>query len=68
VSDRFGLYRIDRLPPGTYTLRVAPGQLPGVELPTREVVVSDDFLFGQDLQLPLELSDVDPEAAPPSAP
>jgi len=31
-------------------------------------VISDDFLFGQDLQLTLELGDDDPGAAPPSAP
>ena len=68
VSDRFGLYRIDQLPPGAYTVRVAAGQFPGVDLPSRELVISDDFLFGQDLQLTLELGDDDPGAAPPSAP
>ncbi|PWB69524.1 MAG: hypothetical protein C3F15_14960, partial [Holophagae bacterium] len=53
VTDRFGLYRIDRVPPGTYTLRMAPGQFPGAELPVLEVSVTDDFLFSQDLQLPV---------------
>jgi hypothetical protein len=68
VSDRFGLYRIDRLPPGTYTLRVAPAEFPGVDLPTLTVVVTNDFLFGQDLQLPLDLGDGDPAVVEPAVP
>ena len=47
------------LPPGTYTLRVAPDQFPDAEMPTREVVITDDFLFGQDLQLPFVVEDRD---------
>ena len=54
-SDEYGLFRIDGLPPGTYTLRVAPGQFPEIvePLPERQVVVTDDFLFDQDLVLPV---------------
>jgi hypothetical protein len=59
VSDRFGLFRVDSVPPGTYTLRVAPDQFPDAEMPTREVVITDDFLFGQDLQLPFVVEDRD---------
>jgi hypothetical protein len=40
-----------------YTLRVAPDQFPDAEMPTLEVVITDDFLFGQDLQLPFVVGD-----------
>jgi hypothetical protein len=60
VIDRFGLYRIDRLPAGTYLLRVAPSQPKGAEPPTHLVVVSDDVLFGRDLALSFELPEEDP--------
>ncbi|MEM1180995.1 MAG: carboxypeptidase-like regulatory domain-containing protein [Acidobacteriota bacterium] len=48
VTDRFGLFRLDGLPRGTYTLRSRPG---ADRLATAErlVVVDDQFLFGQDL-------------------
>jgi hypothetical protein len=52
VSDRFGYYRIDGLPPATYGLTLADEERPGEgiwEMPRREVIVVDDFLFGQDL-------------------
>jgi hypothetical protein len=51
-SDRFGLYRIDGLAPGTYTVTVRA--VDGVALtaaPTRALTVVDDFLFNQDLVL-----------------
>jgi len=53
-TDRFGLYRFDGLPPGSYTLRVAERSFPDAdfELPSRRVEVRDDFLFGQDLRMP----------------
>ena len=53
ATDRFGLYRIDGVPIGRYTLRVSAAS--GVAeswLPTRIVEIRDDFLFGQDLVLP----------------
>jgi hypothetical protein len=69
VSDEYGLFRIDGVPPGTYTLRVAPGQYPEAaeELPKRQVVVTGDFLFEQDLVLPVSppaLLEPLPEAQP----
>ncbi len=53
-SDRFGYYRIDRLPPGRYTLRVALGELDVVdelECIGRSFEILDDFLFGVDLEV-----------------
>ncbi len=54
VTDRFGLYRIDRLPIGRYVLKISPESIPGAvdELPSRPIEIADDFLFGQDLVLP----------------
>ena len=51
-SDRFGLYRIDGLAPGTYlaTVRAVDGAAPATSA-TRELTVADDFLFNQDLVL-----------------
>jgi len=52
-TDRFGLYRIDSVPIGPYSLRVAAESFPSraEELPSRTVELSNDYLFGQDLQL-----------------
>lgn len=54
ATDQFGLYRIDGVPIGRYTLRIAPQNLPNssLSLPTRTLEIRDDFLFDQDLQLP----------------
>jgi hypothetical protein len=51
VTDRFGHYRMDGLPIGTYELRLEPFTQPGMgtDGPFRIVQVTDDFLFGQDL-------------------
>jgi len=56
VTDRFGLYRMDGLPVGSYLLRVEPFTRSGVgaEGPSRIVRITDDFLFGQDLSLPAD--------------
>ncbi|GAK60061.1 Alr3592 protein [Candidatus Vecturithrix granuli] len=54
LTDQFGLYRIDGLPPGIYRLRAAtqsPSD-PFMASPEREIEIVDDFLFGQDIQLP----------------
>ena len=53
VTDRYGLYRIDRVPPGSYRLRVASETPPEGDSPPAErpVEVDDSFLFGQDLDL-----------------
>lgn len=51
VSDRFGLYRLDRLPIGTYLLRVVPDeQVEGAETVQRIVEIRDGFLFDQNLE------------------
>ena len=53
TTNRFGLYRLDGVPIGTYQLRIAPDSLPRAgELPIREIEIRDSFLFGQDLVLP----------------
>ena len=51
VTDRFGLYRMDGLPIGRYTLRPAPESRPAasIALASREIEIRDDFLFDQDL-------------------
>ena len=53
-TDRFGLFRVDGAPIGTYTLRVATESFPSrlADLPSRRVEISDDYKFGQDLQVP----------------
>jgi len=66
TSDRFGLYRIDGVAPGRYLLRLAAGSVPeGVESPSRAIVVVDDFLFEQDLTVPVAVSLMRPDAPPP---
>lgn len=54
ATDQFGLFRIDGLPPGAYTLRIAPESLlPGASsAPQRKITIADDFLFQQDLAWP----------------
>ena len=53
TTDRFGLYRIDRLRIGSYTLRVASeaGEDVDDRRPERPIEITDGFLFGQDLVL-----------------
>ncbi|HVN33607.1 MAG TPA: carboxypeptidase-like regulatory domain-containing protein, partial [Thermoanaerobaculaceae bacterium] len=53
-TDTFGLYRIDGVAPGHYVVRLAAGAVPtGVTPPSREVAIVDDFLFDQDLTVPV---------------
>ncbi|HVO53765.1 MAG TPA: carboxypeptidase-like regulatory domain-containing protein [Solirubrobacterales bacterium] len=53
-TDGFGLYRIDEVLPGHYVVRLAKDGVPaGVVAPSREVVIVDDFLFDQDLKVPV---------------
>jgi hypothetical protein len=61
TTDAFGLFRVDGLPIGRYELRPVEEDLGGAVSPTprREIEIRDDFLFGQDLQLPVVV------AAPP---
>jgi len=62
VTDRFGLYRIDGLEIGTYLLRPKPFTLPGLDPDTPSIVIPvvDDYLFGQDLELPMAVGDDTP--------
>lgn len=52
-TDQFGLYRMDGLPVGTYVLRAVAESLPEGVQPgsSRQIPITDDFLFDQDLQL-----------------
>jgi hypothetical protein len=64
VSDRFGLFRLDGLAIGRYTLRVVPESAPGISpRSSRPLEIRDEFLFGQDLVLPPA-----PAAAPNGGP
>ena len=53
-TDRFGLYRMDEVPPGRYVLRLSTGDLPpeAAAPPTLLVEVTDDVLVDQNLTLP----------------
>jgi hypothetical protein len=55
LTDRFGLYRIDGLEIGTYLLRPRSTALPGLDLDSGSIVIPvvDDYLFGQDINLPV---------------
>ncbi|MGD1871814.1 MAG: carboxypeptidase regulatory-like domain-containing protein [Mastigocoleus sp.] len=54
-TDKFGLYRLDGVPVGNYTLRVSPQDSVGslTNLPKRRVKVSQEFVYEQNLQLPI---------------
>ncbi|MEM7554394.1 MAG: carboxypeptidase regulatory-like domain-containing protein [Cyanobacteria bacterium P01_A01_bin.84] len=54
-TDKFGLYRLDGVPVGNYTLRVSPQDSVGSlsNLPKRRVKVSREFVYEQNLQLPI---------------
>jgi hypothetical protein len=55
VTDQFGLYRLDRVPVGNYTLRVPSqdGITNSVNLPNLQVAINKDFIYDQNLQLPI---------------
>ena len=55
VTDEFGLYRLDGVPIGNYTLQVPPQNTikDGVNLPTRAVTINSQFIYDQNLQLPI---------------
>ncbi|GAB1542224.1 hypothetical protein NUACC21_48980 [Scytonema sp. NUACC21] len=55
VTDEFGLYRLDGVPVGVYTLRVSPQDSlnPNDTLPKREINIRNQFVYDQDLQLPV---------------
>lgn len=47
ISNAFGFYRIDQLPPGDYLLSAT--DIEGNTTPLRNIYIEDDYLFGQDL-------------------
>jgi hypothetical protein len=67
VTDQFGLFRIDGVPPGSYTLRVLPAVCGSrsAESVERAVVVRADFVFDQDLVVPCDGPQAPASPSPP---
>ncbi|MEA5505306.1 carboxypeptidase regulatory-like domain-containing protein [Halotia wernerae UHCC 0503] len=55
TTDQFGLYRLDGVPVGNYTLRVPAqeGITNGITLPNLQVAINKDFVYDQNLKLPI---------------
>ena len=55
TTDQFGLYRLDGVPVGNYTLRVSPQDALNYNntLPKLQVVINNKFVYNQNLQLPV---------------
>lgn len=55
VTDEFGLYRLDGVPVGVYTLRVSPQDSlnPNDSLPKLEIQIRNQFVYDRNLQLPI---------------
>ena len=55
TTDQFGLYRLDGVPVGKYTLQVSPQDElnSNNNLPKRQVVIDNKFVYNQNLQLPV---------------
>jgi hypothetical protein len=55
MTDEFGLYRVDGVPTGNYTLQVPPQEAitNSSTLPKREVTIRNEFVYDQNLQLPI---------------
>ncbi|MBD2387971.1 carboxypeptidase regulatory-like domain-containing protein [Cylindrospermum sp. FACHB-282] len=55
VTDQFGLYRLDAVPVGKYILQIPPqdGVTSSDNLPKRDVSIDQDFVYEQNLQLPI---------------
>ena len=55
ITDQYGLYRLDGVPVGKYTLRVSPQDAlnPTDTLPKRQIEISNQFVYDQNLQLPI---------------
>ncbi|ABA22772.1 Cna B-type [Trichormus variabilis ATCC 29413] len=66
ATDEFGLYRVDGLPAGQYTLQV-PNQSNinrSNSLPKRAITIENDFAYDQNLQLPISAATKDAQEAP----
>ncbi|MBD2495535.1 carboxypeptidase regulatory-like domain-containing protein [Nostoc sp. FACHB-280] len=55
MTDEFGLYRVDGVPVGKYTLRIPPQEAIANSdtLPKRDVTIHNEFVYDQNLQLPI---------------
>ena len=55
TTDQFGLYRLDGVPVGQYTLQVSSqnGLNSNDTLPKRQIVINNKFVYNQNLQLPV---------------
>ncbi|MBD2607518.1 carboxypeptidase regulatory-like domain-containing protein [Scytonema hofmannii FACHB-248] len=55
MTDQFGLYRLDGVPVGKYTLRVSPQDSlnPNDILPKQQIEIKSEFVYNQNLQLPI---------------
>ena len=55
VTDKFGLYRLDGVPIGKYTLRISPQEQLSTQesLPKLNIEIRDKFVYEQNLQLPV---------------
>ncbi len=55
TTDQFGLYRLDGVPVGKYTLQVSPQDALNSNdtLPKRQVEINNKFVYNQNLQLPV---------------
>ncbi|MGB3651317.1 MAG: hypothetical protein WBA41_08915, partial [Rivularia sp. (in: cyanobacteria)] len=55
TTDQFGLYRLDGVPVGKYTLQVSPQDALNSNdtLPKRRVEINNKFVYNQNLQLPV---------------
>ena len=55
MTDQFGLYRLDGVPVGKYTLRVSPQDSlnPNDTLPKQQIEIKNEFVYNQNLQLPI---------------
>ncbi|MBD2488866.1 carboxypeptidase regulatory-like domain-containing protein [Aulosira sp. FACHB-615] len=55
MTDEFGLYRVDGVPVGKYTLRIPPQEAiaNSETFPKRDVTIHNEFVYDQNLQLPI---------------
>ena len=55
VTDKFGLYRLDGVPVGKYTLQISPQENLNNQrqLPKRNIEIRNEFVYDQNLQLPI---------------
>ncbi|OCQ90049.1 hypothetical protein BCD64_19130 [Nostoc sp. MBR 210] len=55
MTDEFGLYRVDGVPVGKYTLRIPPQEAiaNSETFPKRDITIHNEFVYDQNLQLPI---------------